>query len=242
MAVTWQGSFLGSEEPRPDPDFAACVRTLLTGGAWIDLQRGWLAGSDTLFAELLAHAPWRQRTRHMYEKVVDEPRLTAWWGATEGDLDLPRVVVEMRALLSERYGEDFDSVGCNLYRDGRDSVAWHGDTVRKTMAEPIVAIVSLGEPRRLLLRPRGGGRSLRYDLGQGDLFVMGGTCQHTCEHSVPKVRAAGPRLSVTFRHAVSRDRTAGDPQDVTTPATAPAARGRTSPAGRGSRAGRGSAP
>ena len=204
MAVVWQGSLLGSEEPRPDPEFVTCERTELPGGAWIDLQAGWLTGSDTLFADLVTHAPWRQRTRHMYDNVVDEPRLTAWWGAKEGDLELPAVVVEMRSLVSARYGEAFDSVGCNLYRDGHDSVAWHGDTVRKTMAEPIVAIVSLGEPRRLLLRPRGGGRSLRQDLGQGDLFVMGGTCQHTWEHSVPKVRAAGPRLSVTFRHSSSR--------------------------------------
>jgi alkylated DNA repair dioxygenase AlkB len=94
----------------------------------------------------------------------------------------------------------FRSIGCNLYRDGTDSVAWHGDTVRKTMPEPIVAIVSLGQPRRFLLRPRGGGASIRYELGTGDLLVMGGTCQHTWEHSVPKARSAGPRLSVTFRH------------------------------------------
>jgi alkylated DNA repair dioxygenase AlkB len=200
--VEWQGNLFGFDAPRPDLSFDRCTRVELDGGAWLDSAPGWLTGSDTLFAELVTSAPWRQRTRHMYENIVDEPRLTAWWGAKEGDLALPDVVVEIRARLSRRYGVEFDSVGCNLYRDGNDSVAWHGDTVRKTMAEPIVAILSLGEPRKLLLRPRGGGKSRAYELGSGDLFVMGGTCQHTWEHCVPKVRRAGPRMSVTFRHSV----------------------------------------
>jgi alkylated DNA repair dioxygenase AlkB len=202
VAVSWQGNLFGFDEARPDTTFGTCERLELAGGAWIDHAQAWLAGSDTLFATLVETAPWRQRTRHMFENIVDEPRLTAWWGAKEGDLALPCVVTEMRELLSERYAVEFDSVGCNLYRDGRDSVAWHGDTVRKTMAEPIVAILSLGEPRKLLLRPRGGGASRRFELGSGDLFVMGGTCQHTWEHCVPKVRHAGPRMSVTFRHSV----------------------------------------
>ena len=199
--LEWQANLFGFNAPHPDAMFEGCVRIELDGDAWIDHATGWLGGSDTLFSELVGCAPWRQRTRHMYENVVDEPRLTAWWGAKEGDLQLPEVVIEIRELLSRRYGVIFDSVGCNLYRDGRDSVAWHGDSVRKTMAEPIVAIISLGEPRKLLLRPRGGGRSRAFHLGSGDLFVMGGTCQHTWDHCVPKVRHAGPRMSVTFRHS-----------------------------------------
>jgi alkylated DNA repair dioxygenase AlkB len=206
--IEWQASLFGSVTPAADAAFVSCRRTELRDGAWIDHQVGWLAGADELFAELVARAPWRQRTRPMYEQVVAEPRLTAWFGAKEGDLVLPAVVVEMKELLSQRYGVRFDSVGCNLYRDGRDSVAWHGDTVRKSLAEPLVAIVSLGAARPLLLRPRGGGASIRHELGGGDLFVMGGTCQHTCEHCVPKGRAAGPRLSVTFRHSRGAGRSA----------------------------------
>ncbi|MCU1379149.1 MAG: putative alkylated repair protein [Acidimicrobiales bacterium] len=200
MSLAWQGSLFTGQVTMPDASFAACARNELAGGAWVDHAPGWLAGSDDLFTELVETAPWRQRQRRMYEKVLDEPRLTAWWGAGD-DAGLPGVVADIRTLLSGRYGVAFDSVGCNLYRDGRDSVAWHGDTVRKRMAEPLVAIVSLGEPRRFLLRPRGGGPSRRYDLGAGDLLVMGGTCQHTWEHCVPKVRSAGARLSVTFRHS-----------------------------------------
>ena len=95
----------------------------------------------------------------------------------------------MRRVLSTRYAEAFDSIGFNCYRHGEDSVAWHGDRHRHTIDDPVVAIVSVGAPRPLRLRPRGGGRARSFDLGRGDLFVMGGACQHDWEHCVPKVRA-----------------------------------------------------
>jgi alkylated DNA repair dioxygenase AlkB len=94
----------------------------------------------------------------------------------------------------------FDSVGFNLYRDGRDSVAWHGDHIRREIEDPIVALISLGEPRKFLLRPKGGGGSRAFVLLGGDLLVTGGTTQRTWDHSVPKVARAGPRISLAYRH------------------------------------------
>ncbi|HEX2774374.1 MAG TPA: alpha-ketoglutarate-dependent dioxygenase AlkB, partial [Micromonosporaceae bacterium] len=114
---------------------------------------------------------------------------------------------EARAELNRYYGleaeERFVSAGMCLYRDGRDSVAWHGDTKgRSSRHDTMVAIVSFGAPRPLLLRPRGGGTSRRFVLGHGDLIVMGGSCQRTWEHSIPKTtRPVGPRVSVQFRPA-----------------------------------------
>jgi alkylated DNA repair dioxygenase AlkB len=111
----------------------------------------------------------------------------------------------MKAALDAHYrdelGEPFASTGLCLYRDGRDSVAWHGDRIgRGAKTDTMVAIVVLGEPRPLLLRPRGGGATLRNDLGHGDVIVMGGSCQRTWEHAVPKsARAKGPRISIQFR-------------------------------------------
>ena len=98
-------------------------------------------------------------------------------------------------------GEPLCTAGLCLYRDGRDSVAWHGDTSGRQVRETIVAIISLGTPRTLLLRPRGGGGpALRHDVGHGDLLVMGGTCQRTWQHAILKTaRATGPRISVQFR-------------------------------------------
>ena len=136
----------------------------------------------------------------MYDKKVREPRLTAPWGMHSGEPLEPPVLENMRRVLSGRYGVEFDSVGFNLYRDGQDSVAWHGDRIRKEIEDPIVVLVSLGEPRRFLLRPKGGGKSTTFLLGKGDLLVTGGKTQRTWEHSVPKVAKAGPRISLAFRH------------------------------------------
>ena len=96
----------------------------------------------------------------------------------------------------------FDSVGINLYRDGADSVAWHSDRIPPEIVDPVVALVSLGEPRTFLLRPQGGGRSRPFKLGHGDLLVTGGQTQRRFEHSVPKVKSSGPRMSMVFRHGV----------------------------------------
>ena len=110
----------------------------------------------------------------------------------------------MARLIGARYGVQLTQVGVNLYRDGSDSVAWHGDRVARELPEAVVALVSLGALRPFRLRPTGGGPSHAFLPGPGDLLVMGGSCQRTWQHSVPKVRAAGPRISVQFRHAYPR--------------------------------------
>ena len=178
-------------------------RTLLTQGAWVELRRNWVSGSDRLFDHLVEAVPWRVERRRMYERVVDVPRLVCFYG--EGEALPDPALGDLREALSEHYGaelgEPFRTAGLCLYRDGRDSVAWHGDTIgRGGHADTMVAIVSLGAPRALLLRPREGGPALRHDLGHGDLLVMGGSCQRTWQHAVPKTaRPAGPRISVQFR-------------------------------------------
>jgi alkylated DNA repair dioxygenase AlkB len=195
-AVAWQGSLFGAGPVEGDASFATATRHELAGGAWVDVVPGWVTGADDLFATLVRDAPWRSHRRHMYDRVVDEPRLRA-----PGWDHLPPVVDSLRSLLSARYGVEFTSVGLNLYRDGRDSVAWHGDRVARDLPEAVVAVLSLGGARRFLLRPTGGGASVRHELRAGDLLVMGGSCQRTWQHSVPKCASAEPRISVTFRHA-----------------------------------------
>jgi len=113
--------------------------------------------------------------------------------------DDPRCV-QARAALTERYGIKFNSGWLNLYRDGRDSVAWHRDKIPRANPYPYVGILTLGSQRRFLARPYGGGPSTRFDPGPGDLMVCGGLMQRQWEHTVPKVREAGARISVTFRH------------------------------------------
>lgn len=198
--LAWQPSLLGDGPPTPDPTFATLRRIELSSGAWVDVAPGWLSGADRAFEELVDLVPWRARQVEMYERTVDEPRLTSWWGADDAG-SWPAIARPMAEALGARYGIAFDSLGANLYRDGRDSVAWHGDRVLRDQLLAMVAVVSLGATRRFLLRPKGGGPSVRLEPAPGDLLVMGGTCQRTWQHSVPKVAGpVGPRLSLMFRH------------------------------------------
>ena len=204
MGVSVQESLLDvGDEPSLGPLGGSVRRTALARGAWVDLRPGWLAGSGAVFARLAEVVPWRAEKRHMYDKVVAVPRLLCFYGE---DAPLPDpVLTAAREALNAHYGpelgEPFRTAGLCLYRDGRDSVAWHGDTTGRGKTEDtMVAILSLGTPRPLLLRPRGGGPSLRFELGHGDLLVMGGSCQRTWEHAVPKTsHLVGPRISVQFR-------------------------------------------
>ncbi len=181
----------------------AVTRHHLSRGAWVDHLPGWVQGSDEVLEVLLGDIGWRADRRQMYEREVAVPRLLRWYG---GDEPLPHpLLTESREALNAHYGpesgEPFVSAGMCLYRDGRDSVAWHGDRLgRGRSADTMVAIVSFGSPRPLLLRPAGGGESLRFPLGHGDLVVMGGSCQRTWEHCIPKTtKPVGPRVSVQFR-------------------------------------------
>jgi alkylated DNA repair dioxygenase AlkB len=195
-----QTSLFGAlDEPAVDETYTGLRRIDLDGTSWLDHVPGWLSGEQRVFDHLVDALDWRQRTVTMWERRLPEPRLTAWWTPDQGPEALP-VLAAARRALSTRYAEAFDSIGFNCYRDGEDSVAWHGDRHRLYIDDPVVAIVSVGAGRPFRLRPRGGGSALSFDLGRGDLFVMGGACQHDWEHGVPKVRRAEPRISITFRH------------------------------------------
>ena len=176
----------------------------LGSGAWIETRSGWLDDAESLFDELLAAVAWRAERRRMYDRVLDVPRLVGFCDLVAEPAPHP-VVVRLRRRLNDIYagelGEPFTSAGFCLYRDGSDSVAWHGDTIGRSRTEDtMVAIVSLGATRMFAMRPRGGGASLRLPQSHGDLLVMGGSCQRTWEHAVPKTSAAvGPRMSIQFR-------------------------------------------
>jgi alkylated DNA repair dioxygenase AlkB len=205
MTCAYQASLLDCcDEVGPEPLGSTVRRTPLARGAWIDVRLNWISGADALFDRLVQAVPWRAERRQMYDHVVDVPRLLSFYDEGEALPD-PALEAAKRALdahYAEELGEPFRTAGLCLYRDGRDSVAWHGDTIGRGRAEDtMVAIVSIGAPRILMLRPRGGGGpTLRHNLGHGDLLVMGGSCQRTWEHAVPKTdRDVGPRISVQFR-------------------------------------------
>ena len=205
----------GHREPRPTPQDMSQLglfdrdapshpgdgttrppRVQLDDSAWVDYRPGWLAAHSALFDTLREEIEWRAERRPMYDGVVDVPRLTA---TIPDDGPCPPALARAHRTLERRYRRRFESVRLAWYRDGRDSVAMHGDRIGRRIADTVVAILSLGAPRRFLLKPAAGGRSLRFDLGSGDLLVMGGACQRTWRHGIPKVRSAGPRISIQLR-------------------------------------------
>jgi alkylated DNA repair dioxygenase AlkB len=189
-----QRALFGFEEPEFDPDFSL-ERTDLEHGAWVELSRGFLRGHERLFEELVHGLKWRADERKMYDRVVDVPRL---YCVLPSKHRFP-VIDRIRAALDARYGTSFERVSLAYYRDGRDSVAWHGDYVARRMDQALVATVSLGAPRKFLLRETGGGPSIPFSIGMGDLIVMGGSCQRTYQHAIPKVARANPRIALMFR-------------------------------------------
>lgn len=200
-----QLELFGQGEPRFDATFAAANRVQLPPDAWLELVPGWLRGHQALFDTLATTIAFRAEQRLMYDRLVDVPRLYA---TLDEDGPTPEVVSAMRRVLSLRYGEEFERVSLGYYRNGQDSVAFHGDRIARVLPNALVATVSVGAPRRFLMRPVSGGRSLSFSLGRGDLLVMGGSCQRTWQHSIPKSRMVGAneRIAIMFRpHWVEPD-------------------------------------
>jgi len=196
-----QRTLLGGGEPRVDPA-AGFVRVELDDGSWVDLARGWLLGADTLFDVLVERAEWRQGRRPMFDRLVDDPRLSC--GFRRGD-PLPHPALDtIGRALDARYGVSLRGPALNYYRDGRDSVAPHRDRELRQLDDTLIAIVTLGATRPFLVRPLGGGASRDLSPGAGDLLAMGGATQRGWEHGVPKVARAGPRISVTWRWSRSQ--------------------------------------
>lgn len=203
MAIDFQAGLFSDAAIEVPPLTGRVRRVPLSQGAWADLAPGWIAGADEVFPRLVESIPWHAERREMYERTVDVPRLLCMYGVGDElpDPVLTRARDELNRYYATELGEEFVTAGCCYYRDGRDSVAWHGDRIGRSRTEDtMVAIVSFGSPRHLSLRPVGGRLHGSYPLGHGDLIVMGGSCQRTWEHAILKTgRAVGPRISVQFR-------------------------------------------
>lgn len=190
-----QSSLFGSVPVAFDARYGELQRLDLGPDAWLDYCPMWLSGDESLFDALAERADWAQPVVRMYDHEVKTPRLVAHL-----DESVHPVVPDLIDSLSERYGIRLDQLSAGWYRNGSDSVAYHGDRIARERPRSIVATVSLGGARRFLIRPKGGGEGHSFSLGHGDLVVMGGSCQRTWEHAIPKVASAEPRIALMFRH------------------------------------------
>ena len=191
-----QASLFDIGVPSFDPALPGLKRQALGDGAWVDYLPHWLGGHEALYQDLARGADWKQGRRLMYHRTVKVPRLTA---AAPCEGASARLLGAMSATLAGHYGVSFEGITLAWYRDGKDSVAPHGDRIGRLCDDTVIAIVSVGAPRRFLLHPVAGGRSIAFSPGWGDLLVMGGDCQRTWLHSVPKLARADPRISIQFR-------------------------------------------
>ncbi len=157
------------------------------------------ATAQAWFARLRVQVDWQAQQRPMYDRVVAVPRLLASYrlDALPPGLALPPLLERVQALVPAPY----NTAGLNLYRDGRDSVAMHHDTLHTLAPGQPIVLVSLGAPRRMNLRARAGGHALiGVELAPGSVLAMSHASQLTHEHGIPKtVRAVGERISVVFR-------------------------------------------
>jgi alkylated DNA repair dioxygenase AlkB len=198
--VPGQRSLFAAGVPLIDRE-APWERIDLGDGSWIDVARDYLRGADTVLDELVDTVPWQSGRRFMYDRMVDDPRLSHRYADIH---DVPHpVLAEVRADLVDRYRVPLGALALNLYRDGRDSVAFHRDRELRELDDTVVVILTLGARRPFRVRPFGtrGARSRDLAPASGDVLVMGGTCQREWEHGVPKVASAGPRVSAMWRWA-----------------------------------------
>ncbi len=184
------------------PEALEGARRIIESDGDVRLLRGWLdpARADALLASIRATTTWTQERRKMYDRFVDVPREQAWYGDDRERPFTPELFA-VRRELEELTGASFAYVLLNRYRNGSDSVAWHGDREVAGLANPVIASLTLGATRAFDMRSKAARqRTISIDLDHGDLLVMRGDTQMHWEHRIAKdPRIAGERINLTFR-------------------------------------------
>jgi alkylated DNA repair dioxygenase AlkB len=172
--------------------------------------------ADRLFEELKTATPWKQEKTSWGNAF---PRLTAWYadpgltytysGVTHQATAWTETLAGVRRRVGAVAGGPFNSLLLNYYRSGQDSIGFHADDEPELGTNPVVPSVSLGAVRTFVLRHNGTGQRLTYRLPHGSLLVMGGTLQHHWKHAVPKEKAGGERINLTFRNILRGDSSPG---------------------------------
>jgi alkylated DNA repair dioxygenase AlkB len=166
--------------------------------------------AQAAFSTILAETPWRLEQIQIAGRLIPVPRRTAWYGdpgityvysgIRNEPLPWTPLLLALRDAVSAAAGAPLNSVLINHYRDGKDSMGWHADNEAALGRDPVIASLSLGAPRRFVLRhAKQKDRSMAFLLGDGALLVMAGATQHHYRHAVPKTAEAGERINLTFR-------------------------------------------
>lgn len=178
-------------------------------GSFVDLYRNWAGSPEALFRMVHEEVQWESKTIVLYGKEIMQPRLVAWYGSAaytySGRRNDPLVPTPTLSMLMSRVtreiGLNVNSVLCNLYRNGNDSIGMHSDDEPELGKNPVIVSLSLGATRKFTLAPNGDGMKFSLDLHGGDLLVMRGRTQETHKHGLPKrPKVIYPRINLTFRY------------------------------------------
>lgn len=191
---------------------SSVTRRELQDGGWVTFDPQWLGVDEARVAmdRLVRTLPLRSEVVTVFGNRHPQPRLTAWHadpgcvyrysGLTLEPNPWTGDLAALRDRTREACGVDVNSVLINLYRDGSDAMGWHADDEEPLGSNPVIASLSLGAPRRFVLRHERTREKIEYALGGGSLLVMGGTTQHHWRHAVPRTtKPVGPRLNLTWR-------------------------------------------
>ena len=165
-----------------------------------------------IFELLISKVEWRQEKIKYFGKFIDIPRLTAWYG--DSGIRYSYSGIEVHALpwlqilkrikdrIEQIHHDELNCVLLNLYRDQRDGVAWHSDDEKELGSDPVIASVSLGEPRPFQFRHKlDKTKTYKIELEPGSLLIMRGPTQRFWQHQIPKAsRALKPRINLTYRY------------------------------------------
>jgi alkylated DNA repair dioxygenase AlkB len=165
--------------------------------------------ADALYEYLAKKVPWKQEKG----KYAPFPRLTAWYSDPGLTYSYSGVVHEgipwtdqlkvVKQRVTNHSGCNFNSMLCNWYRDGKDSIGFHTDAEPELGPNPVIASISLGATRQFIMKHRTSKEKLIFNLPHGSLLVMGGTSQHHWVHGVPKAEEeVGGRINLTFRKII----------------------------------------
>lgn len=173
-----------------------------------------------LFEQFFHNIPWRQQSIIIQGQSYRMPRLTAWFGdhpysysgvSHDVNLQWSPEIIELRDRLEEVTGTRFNSLLCNFYRDGHDSIDWHSDDESTLGSSPTIASLSFGDSRLFEMRKKPNSNPgqpadytysqiVKVPLAAGSLLIMEGATQADWQHRVPKeYHDRGPRINLTFR-------------------------------------------
>lgn len=164
--------------------------------------------SDYYYNTFLNQTKWREYEMEIFDKTVTAPRMISWHEESPEASTFTPDLLDIKKRVENETELDFNAVLLNLYRNGKDGVAWHSDHTDRSGINPIIASVSFGETRMFRLRHKFKKelKQVEIPLHHGSFLLMAGTTNSFWQHQVPKTaKDILPRINLTFRKVKGKE-------------------------------------